>query len=160
MKQKTVLYIIIIVLVIVIVAYILHKQSGSYQLPVSGKITSPFGNRSAPIEGASTFHNGIDIAVPVGTKVKPTVPGVIKSIYYDDHGGNQLIVEHPTGWQTGYAHLSAYGKFKVGDKFKAGDTIAYTGNTGNTTAPHLHTTLTTSTGVKVDPVLYIDKKLV
>jgi murein DD-endopeptidase MepM/ murein hydrolase activator NlpD len=160
MKQKTVLYIIIIILVLVIVAYILQKRSGTYQLPVQGRISSRFGYRSAPTAGASTFHKGIDIATPINTEVKPTVPGKVLLKEYDTHGGYQIIVEHAGGWQTGYAHLNGYGKFKVGDKFKAGDVIAYTGNTGTSTAPHLHTSLTTPTGVKVDPEKYIDKKLV
>jgi murein DD-endopeptidase MepM/ murein hydrolase activator NlpD len=160
MKRNTALIIIAFILFAIIIAYVLlYFNSDSFQLPVSGKVSSRFGPRISPTSGASTNHNGVDIVVPVGTPIKAKFPGEILLMYYDDHGGNSLIVTHGNGWKSGYAHLSAFGKFKEGDKFKRGDTIAFTGNTGITTAPHVHYTLTAPTGVKVDPELYIGKKL-
>ncbi len=161
MTRRALLIVIIVILILIIAFYLFRKYvPGYFGLPVTGKITSPFGSRSAPLEGASTFHNGIDIDDPINTPIKPKIPGNIFQEYWDDHGGHSLIVEHAGGWKTGYAHLNGYGKFKVGDRFRAGDTIAYTGNSGNSTGPHLHFTLTNPQGIKVDPVLYIGKKLV
>lgn len=161
MKKNTALIIIAFLLFVIIIAYVLlYFYSDHFQLPVSGKVSSRFGPRVSPTSGASTYHNGIDLVVPVGTPIKAKFPGTILSQYIHDGGGYSLIVRHEgNNWQSGYAHLSAYGKFNEGDKFKKGDIIGYTGNTGITTAPHLHYTLTTAAGVKVDPLLYVNKKL-
>lgn len=118
--------------------------------PVKGKITSKFGYRSAPTAGASTWHNGVDIAVPVGTKIRSPWAGKVSSVFYNASGGKQMIVDHYNGYKTGYAHLSEW-KMEEGDRVAAGSVIAISGNTGNTTGPHLHFTLTGKDGVKMDP---------
>ena len=118
--------------------------------PVKGKITSKFGYRSAPKAGASTWHNGVDIAVPVGAKVRSPWAGSVSDTLYNSSGGKQMIVEHYNGYKTGYAHLSEW-KRNRGDHVAAGSVIALAGNTGNTTGPHLHFTLTGKDGVKMDP---------
>ena len=118
--------------------------------PVKGKITSKFGYRNAPTAGASTWHNGVDIAVPVGTKVRSPWAGKVVNAYSNAAGGKQMIVEHFNGYKTGYAHLSEFRK-QTGDRVAAGTVIALSGNTGNTTGPHLHFTLTGKDGVKMDP---------
>jgi murein DD-endopeptidase MepM/ murein hydrolase activator NlpD len=118
--------------------------------PVTGKISSKFGRRKAPTPGASTIHNGVDIAVPVGTEVKSPWDGTVLQTYANDAGGRQMIVAHTNGYRTGYAHLSAY-RARAGQKVKAGDTICLSGNTGHSTGPHLHFTLTNPDGAKIDP---------
>ena len=118
--------------------------------PVKGKITSKFGYRNAPTAGASTWHNGVDIAVPVGTKVRSPWAGRVSDTLYNSSGGKQMIVEHYNGYKTGYAHLSEWKRSK-GDHVAAGSVIALSGNTGNTTGPHVHFTLTGKDGVKMDP---------
>ena len=118
--------------------------------PVKGKITSKFGYRSAPKAGASTWHNGVDIAVPVGTRVRSPWAGRVSDTLYNSSGGKQMIVDHYNGYKTGYAHLSEWKRNK-GDRVAAGSVIALSGNTGNTTGPHLHFTLTGKDGVKMDP---------
>lgn len=117
----------------------------------SWKITSAFGKRVAPKRGASKFHNAIDLAAPIGTPVMSPFEGVVKKIYTDKHGGNQLIIQHSDGTTSGYAHLSKYNKLKVGDPVTRGQLIAYTGNSGISTGPHLHFTWRDKNGNLIDP---------
>ncbi|MCO5258667.1 MAG: M23 family metallopeptidase [Crocinitomicaceae bacterium] len=104
------------------------------KLPVNGRITSRFGNRG------SGFHNGLDIAVPQGTPVLAPKSGTVKNVYSNTQGGNQLIIDHTQGFRTGYAHLSK-SVVSIGQKIRKGQVIAYSGNTGHSTGPHLHLTL-------------------
>lgn len=121
--------------------------------PVKGKINSGFGNRVHPISKKVEFHNGVDIHADVGTTVLDPWDGVVENTYFADKGGNQLVIRHDNGFRTGYAHLSAF-LVKKGEKVKAGDPIALTGNTGASTGPHLHLTVTDPNGKKVDPEKY------
>jgi murein DD-endopeptidase MepM/ murein hydrolase activator NlpD len=116
--------------------------------PVKGTVTSPFN----AIRSGNTRHNGIDVAVPVGTPVYAPLDGEVYQTYYNSAGGNQIVIMHANGWRTGYAHLS---KIVVSPKQKVqrGQIIAYSGNTGQSTGPHLHFTLTIN-GVLVNPATY------
>ena len=125
--------------------------------PVTGPITSKFGKRKAPVAGASTYHNGVDVGVPVGTQVVAPWDGTVLSTYSNAAGGNQMIVKHPNGYRTGYAHLSEFCAQK-GDRVAAGQTICLSGNTGRGTGAHLHFTLTNPAGQKVDPETVFDFK--
>lgn len=69
--------------------------------PVKGTVSSKYGVRSGG------FHNGTDIAVPVGTAVKSPWRGTVIDTYSNAQGGLQMIIDHPNGYRTGYAHLSA-----------------------------------------------------
>jgi len=106
-------------------------------LPASGKITSSFGLRTDPIDGKLRHHNGIDIAVPEGTEIKPVLSGKVVYSGYSNGYGNCVIVEHENGIQTIYAHNSK-NLVKVGDTVTADTVIALSGSTGRTTGPHLH----------------------
>ncbi|GHV46504.1 hypothetical protein FACS1894180_9260 [Bacteroidia bacterium] len=119
------------------------------------RISSKFGLRKAPTAGASTNHNGIDIACPTGTQVVAPADGVVKSVYSNNTGGKQLVIEHTEGWRTGYAHLSEY-QVVAGQSVTQGQPIAKTGNTGISTGAHLHFTLTCN-GVKIDHEKYFYK---
>lgn len=119
--------------------------------PVAAKITSKFGYRTDPKTGKpNEFHNGIDLAVPAGTQVKSPMNGIVEAVNSGGAGGNELIVKHSNGYKTGYAHLTK-ALVKKGDKIQQGQVIALTGNTGKSTGPHLHFTLTDPSGAKVDP---------
>lgn len=121
--------------------------------PITGTVTSHFGKRNAPIPGASSFHNGIDIAAKVGSPVKAPWPGKVTQAYYDNtHGGGYtMILQHPNGYKTGYCHLSEFVAHQ-GDNVRAGKTICRTGNSGRSSGPHLHFSLTDpATGQKIDP---------
>ena len=106
-------------------------------LPVRGIVTSNVGWRHDPIDGTIRHHNGVDIAVPAGTKVKAIAAG--KVIESGPHGGygNLVKVEHSDGSVSMYGHNSRL-EVNVGDQVQAGQTIALSGSTGRSTGPHLH----------------------
>ena len=87
--------------------------------------------------GKSKFHRGLDYSVPTGTPVLATADGVIKSIRHDRGFGKLIRIDHGNGLVTTYAHLSKW-NVKQGQKVKRGDVIAESGNTGRSTAPHIH----------------------
>ena len=118
--------------------------------PVTGRISSAFGNRVHPITGETSFHNGIDFAVPEGTEVVSPADGEVRSVYTAGAGGLQLVIDHDNGFATGYAHLSR-AEVVPGERVKQGQVIALTGNTGTTTGAHLHFTMRDASGQYVDP---------
>lgn len=112
-------------------------KTGKMAKPVSGRITSPFGNRVHPIYGTKKFHAGVDIAAPTGTPVSAAQGGTVSYASRMDGYGNVIFVDHPDGSQTRYAHLSSIGVTK-GQKVDVGSNIGKVGSTGNSTGPHLH----------------------
>jgi len=82
-------------------------------------------------------HTGIDLDVPIGTHVHAAMAGTIISAHWEGSYGNCIRIRHYNGVVTRYAHLSKI-KVKVGQYVQAGQVIANSGNTGNTTGPHLH----------------------
>ncbi len=129
-------------------------EGQDFVLPLKNiRITSGFGPRKAPFKGASTNHNGVDLAVPVNTSVFSPYDGVVVSIWGNPKvtGGLQLKVKHDNGYTTGYAHLNGY-NVKVGDRVTKGQQIALSGNTGPSTGAHLHFTLRNPNGEPIDPV--------
>jgi murein DD-endopeptidase MepM/ murein hydrolase activator NlpD len=105
--------------------------------PVYGKITSHLGWRKNPFGGGYEFHSGIDIAAPQGSKVLATADGVVVFAgWYGDYG-KTVIIRHPSGYLTLYAHLSHI-DVKEGQRVKAGDVVGRVGSTGRSTGPHLH----------------------
>ena len=106
-------------------------------LPVKGIVTSNVGWRHDPIDGTIRHHNGVDIAVPTGTKVKAIAAGrVVES---GPHGGygNLVSIDHGDGTLSMYGHNSQL-EVAIGDQVQAGQTIALSGSTGRSTGPHLH----------------------
>lgn len=120
-----------------------------------GRVSSGFGPRAAPVAGASTDHNGIDYAVPVGTPVKAAAPGVVVSVSEDGKSGKFVRVRHPDGTISGYAHLSAQ-DVQRGQVVKQGDILGASGATGTTSGPNLHFTLFKD-GKNIDPASLLDK---
>lgn len=105
--------------------------------PIVGRITSVFGERSAPIAGASSVHEGIDISGNWGTPIGAAADG---NVYYTGESegyGKYVILLHSNNFKTLYAHCSEL-KVKVGQNVKQGDTVALVGNTGRATGSHLH----------------------
>ena len=106
--------------------------------PVSGGfLNSSFGYRQDPIDDIRRFHQGQDITVPTGTPIFSPADGVVKRAYYIGGFGNHIKLNHTSGYSTTYAHLSKI-FVRHGQKIKRGDIIGETGNTGRSTAPHLH----------------------
>jgi murein DD-endopeptidase MepM/ murein hydrolase activator NlpD len=103
-------------------------------LPVRGRVSRGF--QPAAVNPALR-HQGIDIAVREGSPVYAPAAGVVVYAGQDDVFGLMLTVDHGGGFKTVYGHNSEL-KMKIGDKVVRGDIIARSGNTGASTAPHLH----------------------
>jgi murein DD-endopeptidase MepM/ murein hydrolase activator NlpD len=106
--------------------------------PVRGRITSKFGYRPHPFLVGTLFHEGIDIAAPTWTPVKSPADGICT--FSGVRGGYGITVElthKRTGYVTRYAHL-ADAKVKLGQQITRGEIIAFVGNSGRSTGPHLH----------------------
>ena len=101
-------------------------------------LLSGFGMRIHPIHKVPTFHKGIDFTSPSGTPVYATGDGTVVRVEYRKTGyGYNIIIDHGYGYQTLYAHLSKI-LVKKGEKITKGHMIGKVGNTGTSTAPHLH----------------------
>jgi murein DD-endopeptidase MepM/ murein hydrolase activator NlpD len=96
-------------------------------LPVTGRLTQKY----------HSGHNGLDIAVPVGTPIISTMDGHVVHAGWNNQGYGNLVIVENGDYRTYYAHLSSI-PVSVGDTVKAGTTIGLSGNTGNSTGPHLH----------------------
>jgi TonB family protein len=105
--------------------------------PTRGHLTSMFGMRIHPFTGKENFHNGIDIAAIKGTPVRAAANGEVITAEYKDIEGNHVIINHKNGYTTYYGRLQSF-TVKKGDLVKRFDVIGYIGNTGHSTAPHLH----------------------
>ncbi|HET7839300.1 MAG TPA: M23 family metallopeptidase [Rectinemataceae bacterium] len=108
-----------------------------FRWPVRGWITSWYGYRSDPFSGTRGFHNGLDIGVDSGTPVLAAMEGVVAETGYSAMSGNYILIAHHSGWSSFYGHLYSIG-VKAGQRVAAGARIAFSGNTGYTTGPHLH----------------------
>ncbi len=104
-----------------------------FHMPVSGRVTSPFGQRPR----FNRFHRGIDMQCN-GDTVRAAFPGTVNLTRFDPKGyGYYILITHPNGLQTLYAHLGSI-LVVPSAKINAGDPIAIGGSTGNSTRPHLH----------------------
>lgn len=129
-------------------AYNSGGGSGTLAWPLSSnKITSPYGTRSRG------FHSGIDLAAKTGTSVYAAAGGTVELASWYYGYGNCIVINHGNGVKTRYAHLSAY-KVSVGTTVSRGQLIALSGNTGNSTGPHLHFEVIVN-GVTKNPVNYL-----
>ena len=105
--------------------------------PASGRISSAFGDRSSPTEGASTNHKGIDIPAPSGSSIVAAADGKVVISTYSYSAGNYIMIDHGGGLTTVDMHCSQL-LVKEGETVKQGQTIAKVGSTGYSTGPHLH----------------------
>jgi murein DD-endopeptidase MepM/ murein hydrolase activator NlpD len=105
--------------------------------PVRGYLSASFGNRKDPFTGMPDFHPGIDVSTPRGTQIIAPADGVVT--YRGRRGayGNALVVDHGYGIVTRYAHLDGFDT-RPGQRVRRGDVIGFVGNSGRSTAPHLH----------------------
>lgn len=103
------------------------------------RMTSGFSVRFHPILKTWRAHKGVDYGAPIGTRVRATGDGTVEFIGKRGGYGNLLILAHAGGYQTAYAHLNGFSKgLRKGSKVAQGDIIAFVGNTGWSTGPHLH----------------------
>ncbi len=125
--------------------------------PISNKqliaLASGFGPRFHPIYKVKKSHMGIDFAAEIGTPVYATADGKVVTVSVKFSGyGKMVEIDHGFGYRTRYAHMHGF-NVKVGQQVKRGDLIGYVGNTGLSTAPHLHYEVIIN-GKHVDPVHY------
>jgi murein DD-endopeptidase MepM/ murein hydrolase activator NlpD len=123
------------------------KGSGALDYPANGQFTSPFGYRWGRL------HGGIDIAVPVGTPVHASASGTVRIAGWVGGYGNYVCIDHGGALSTCYGHNSRLG-VTVGQRVTKGQVIAASGNTGNSTGPHIHFE-TRVNGIQKDPMGYL-----
>lgn len=123
--------------------------------PVSGyTITSPFGYRKAPTKGASTYHQGIDMACPSGTPIYASRSGTVTRASYQAGGaGYYVSISHGDGFASIYMHMTRY-VVSAGQSVTQGQLIGYVGSTGISTGPHLHFGISYG-GNYVNPMAYL-----
>ena len=122
--------------------------------PVNGHIVSTYGYRTDPILGVRRMHAGIDFVTRTGTPVVAPADGIVLKSTYSRSYGNYVDLRHPeTGYITRYAHLSESAEgIRRGTRVKRGELIAYTGNSGRSTGPHLHYELRTEDNRTLNPI--------
>ena len=112
------------------------KNKYSFIKPISGKITSRFGEREVLINGMTSDHKGIDIAANKGTEIKAAIDGQVEVASSNSQYGKFIKIKKDD-MLTVYAHCKEL-KVSKGDKINQGDVIATVGTTGVSTGPHLH----------------------
>jgi murein DD-endopeptidase MepM/ murein hydrolase activator NlpD len=105
--------------------------------PTHGWISSPFGYRTSPFTGRTAFHKGIDIAARFGTPIYAASQGIVTFSGRRGEYGNLIIIQHALGFTTLYGHNSI-NVVKSLDRVECGQLIGYVGNSGRSTASHLH----------------------
>lgn len=114
------------------------------------RMASGFGYRIHPIYKTRKMHTGMDFSAPTGTEIYATGNGKVIKAEYDRGYGKHVIIDHGFGYQTLYGHMSDI-NVKAGQQVLRGETIGKIGNTGTSTAPHLHYEVIKN-GVKINPV--------
>jgi len=125
--------------------------------PISNKqllaLSSGYGWRTHPIYKVKKMHPGIDFAASIGTPIYATADGTVGQVSVKFSGyGKSVEIDHGFGYRTRYAHMHGFA-VRAGQTVKRGDLIGYVGNTGLSTAPHLHYEVLINGG-QVDPVHY------
>ena len=122
------------------------------------RLSSGYGMRIHPILKVRKLHPGIDFSAPKGTPIYATGDGVVKRVNVSLGGyGRQVEIDHGYGYVTKYAHMEMF-NVKKGQKVKRGECIGYVGNSGRSTAPHLHYEVRKD-GKIINPVHYFHQDL-
>jgi murein DD-endopeptidase MepM/ murein hydrolase activator NlpD len=134
-----------------------NKQDSLQHLPslkpvLDGYISSRFGMRKHPIQGRRKHHEGLDLSAPRGTPVYAAADGIVKFTGIANGYGRMVRLDHKYGYETRYGHLNKY-VVRNGQSIKRGQKIGEVGNTGLSTAPHLHYEVRFN-GKPLDPRLY------
>lgn len=129
------------------------KSTGTMIWPIDGPITSPFGWRTHPIFGTSTFHSGLDIGGDYGMPVVAADGGVVIYAGWISGYGNAVIIDHGNGISSLYGHNQSL-VVREGQSVSQGQLISYCGSTGNSTGPHVHFEVREN-GSPVNPYNYL-----
>jgi murein DD-endopeptidase MepM/ murein hydrolase activator NlpD len=143
-------------------AMVRDGTTSAWSLPLRGVLTQPFGPTSFELEPAATykgesyahFHGAIDIAAPLGTPVSAASDGVVAFVGHLPDGAMIVLIAHPSGYVSEYAHLDdafALPPVKAGQAVKAGQVVGFIGLTGITTGAHLHYAVMKD-GAPIDPL--------
>lgn len=144
------------------------EQYGNYHLSTGGQqvyspvmredwtnlISSNFGERIHPITKERKMHNGVDIAVPIGTHVYSAVDGTVILAGYSESAGNWVKVRTETGWTVVMMHMDSL-TVSEGQTVKKGDHLGCSGNTGRSTGPHLHLEVRNPSDQPMNPIFII-----
>lgn len=132
-----------------------EPSSTSWVVPTNYvRLSSPFGPREAPVAGASTYHQGVDLAAPRGTPVYATHPGIITIATHSQSAGNYVQIDHQDGFRSVYMHLDTY-CVSAGQIVSAGQQIGTVGTTGISNGYHLHFGISLN-GSYVNPCKYVN----
>jgi murein DD-endopeptidase MepM/ murein hydrolase activator NlpD len=125
------------------------EEVPDFRMPVQAHISSTFGVRQDPFTHEMSMHRGVDIAAPEGMGVRVAGAGRVVFAGFEMGYGNTVVVQHPGGFETRYAHL---GKVLVsaGDSLQTGQVLGTVGSTGRSTGPHLHFEVSRN-GERIDP---------
>ena len=126
-----------------------------FTAPVSG-VSPTTEYRASGSSWSSGHHTGVDFPVGVGTSVKAVATGQVVSAGWADAYGYEVVIRHPDGKYSQYAHLSQL-SVRAGQGVSVGQQIGRSGNTGNTTGPHLHFEVRTGPayGTDINPLSYL-----
>lgn len=124
-------------------------------LPVTGRLSSPFGLRRFFNGQERNPHSGLDLAVPKGTPVKAPAAGEVILIGDYFFNGKTIFIDHGQGLITMFCHLSEI-DVKLGQQVKRGEVVAKVGATGRATGPHLHWNISLN-DARVDPAIFIGR---
>ena len=125
-----------------------------YASPISGKMTSPFGYREHPIYGGNRFHYGLDLAANRGTAIGAFADGTVKATGESSSLGRYLMISHPNGITTIYAHCDRV-VVSAGREVSMGEKVAEVGSTGAATGPHLHFEILDG-DIYLNPIYYVE----
>ena len=130
-------------------------SSSTWLVPCSYTVlTSPFGKRDQPTAGASTYHQGVDLAGPLNTPIYASRAGVVTVATSSRSAGNYVTINHGDGYSSVYMHMTRYVVSK-GQAVSAGQLIGYMGSTGISTGSHLHFGISYN-GTYVNPASYVN----
>ena len=116
-------------------------------------MSSPFGFRQSPTTGASTYHQGVDLAAPAGTPIYASRGGVVTTASYSNSAGYYVTINHGDGFSSIYMHMTNY-VVSSGTAVSQGQLIGYVGSTGISTGNHLHFGIAYN-GAYVNPCAYV-----
>lgn len=124
-----------------------------YSGPTDGELSSGFGYRIHPLDNEIRFHYGADYAAEAGAEVRAFAGGCVQETGTGEEYGNYIILSHEGGVTSLYAHLEEI-NVSEGDTVAQGDQIAFVGQTGKATGPHLHFELLLD-GAYLNPEFYL-----
>ena len=121
-------------------------------------LTAAYGTLMHPFYRTLQSHQGVDYAIPEGTRIFATADGIVKEVKgKNSTSGVTVVIDHRNGYTTSYSHLQSV-KVKRGRRVQRGDIIALSGNSGLSLAPHLHYEVRYN-GMRVDPIHYFFMEL-